>query len=244
MLNPCFQAILFLRDEKIIRKEPQSIFHFKNQLYLQLPVFPDIRPYICNENKIKTMKTKSVVFALMLAFVSVAAMAADPVGPKVVIINQKESGIFKVIYEGAQTGKVSLKIFNKSGKVVFAETINGTDGFIRPVNFSGMDAGEYTIEVSDAAGKQINKLEYNMDTKVHTVHVAKIGKESKYLLAVANQGSEEIIVRIFDGANNLVHNENLVVDGSLGLVYNLKNIAGVPTFEVTNQTGSTKIVKY
>jgi len=124
--------------------------------------------------KLKTMKTKSVVFALMLAFVSVAAIAADPVGPKVVIINQKESGIFKVIYEGAQTGKVSLKIFNESGKVVFAETINRIDGFIRPVNFSGMEAGEYTIEISDASGKQINKLEYKMDTKVNTSRVAKI----------------------------------------------------------------------
>jgi len=190
------------------------------------------------------MKTKSVVFALMLAFVSVSAIAANPVGPKVVIINQKESGIFKVIYEGAQIGKVSLKIFNKSGKVVSAETINGTDGFILPVNFSGMESGEYTIEVSDASGKQINKLEYKMDTRVNTIHVAKIGNESKYLLAVANQGSEEINVRIFDGANNLVHNENLVVDGSLGLVYNLKNITGVPTFEVTNQAGATKVVKY
>jgi hypothetical protein len=190
------------------------------------------------------MKTKSVVFALMLAFVSVSAIAANPVGPKVVIINQKESGIFKVIYEGAQIGKVSLKIFNKSGKVVSAETINGTDGFILPVNFSGMESGEYTIEVSDASGKQINKLEYKMDTRVNTIHVAKIGNESKYLLAVANQGSEEINVRIFDGANNLVHNENLVVDGSFGLVYNLKNITGVPTFEVTNQAGATKVVKY
>lgn len=196
------------------------------------------------KTKQKTMKTKSVVFALILAFVSVAAVAADPVGPKVVIINQKETGIFKVIYQGAQTGKVSLKIFNNSGKVVFAETINGTDGFIRPVNFSGMEAGEYTIEVSDASGKQINKLEYKMDNKVNAIHVAKIGNESKYLLAVANQGSEEINVRIFDGANNLVHNETLIVDGSLGLVYNLKNISGVPTFEVTNQTGATKVVKY
>ncbi len=190
------------------------------------------------------MKTKSVVFALIMAFVSVAAVAADPVGPKVVVINQKEAGIFKVIYEGAQTGKVSLKIFNDSGKVVFAETINGTDGFIRPVNFSGMEAGEYTIEVADAFGKQVQKLSYKLNEKENAIHVAKIGSESKYIVAVENEGSKEINVRIFDGFNNLVHNENRVVNGSLALVYNLKNVAGVPTFEVTNQGGTTKVIKY
>jgi len=190
------------------------------------------------------MKTKSVVFALIMAFVSVAAVAADPVGPKVVVINQKESGIFKVIYEGAKAGRVSMKIFDKAGKVVFAETINGVEGFILPVNFAGMEAGEYTIEVADASGKQVQKVNYTIENKVNSVHVAKIGTESKYLLAVANEGTEEINVRIFDGANNLVHDQNLVVDGSFGLVYNLKNVTGVPTFEVTNQAGATKVVKY
>lgn len=188
------------------------------------------------------MKTKSILVALVMV-VSVAAVAADPVGPKVVVVNQKESGIFKVIYEGLQTGKVTLKIYDKANKVVFAETINGIDGFIRPVNFAGMEAGEYTIEVADASGKQIQKVEYNMENRINSVHVAKLGTESKYLLAVANKDAEEINVRIFDGNNNLVHNEDLVINGDFGLVYNLKNVTGIPTFEVTSKMSGTKVVK-
>lgn len=46
-----FIRFSFLWDEEINAKTPQSIFYFKNQLYLQLPAFPDIRPYICIENK-------------------------------------------------------------------------------------------------------------------------------------------------------------------------------------------------
>ena len=49
------------------------------------------------------MKTKSIVVALVMA-VSVAAFGADPVGPKVVVINPKGSDLFKVIYEGVQAG--------------------------------------------------------------------------------------------------------------------------------------------
>ncbi len=190
------------------------------------------------------MKTKSLVFALVMAFVSVAAVAADPVGPKVVVINLKESGMFKVIYAGAQIGKVSLRIYDASNNLVFVESTNGVGGFMRPVNFKGMEAGEYTIEVADASGKTTQTVDYKIEKGLDAIHVSKIGVESKYLLAVANKGvSEEINVRIFDGSNNLVHNEMLTVDGDLGLVYNLKNVAGVPTFEVTNQAGVTKVIK-
>jgi len=190
------------------------------------------------------MKTKSVVFALSMAFVSVAAVAADPVGPKVVIVNQKEAGIYKVIYEGGQAGRVTMKIYNSAGKVVLDESYKGMEGFMLPLNFSGMKPGEYTIEVANASGKQTKTVSYKVENKNQTIHVSKLGGESKYLLAVGNSGAEEINVRIFDGDNNLVHNENLTINGNFGQVYNLKNVTGLPSFEVTNQMGTTKVVKY
>ncbi|MDZ7649900.1 MAG: hypothetical protein U5K54_23705 [Cytophagales bacterium] len=122
--------------------------------------------------------------------------------------------------------------------MLFSETLNNVDGFIRPVNFKSMAAGEYTIEVTDASGKQMQKVNYTIENQIKSVHVAKIGNEDKYLLAVTNENSEEINVQIFDGNNNMVHNENLVVNGNLGLVYNLKNVSGIPTFQVTNAAGA------
>jgi len=190
------------------------------------------------------MKTKLMVCALLVAIVTGAAAAADPIGPKVVVLSQKQSGIFKVIYEGAKVGRVNLKISDQAGVIVFNESISGVDGFVRPVNFKGMAAGEYTIEVSDASGKQIQKVNYEIEQTVSMVHVAKIAGDSKYLLAVAKGTEEEINVKIFDGSSNLVHDQNLVVNGNLGLVYNLKDVAGVPTFEVTDKTGKTKVIKY
>lgn len=191
------------------------------------------------------MKTKLMVSALLIvALVTGAAVAADPVGPKVVVVSQKESGIFKVIYEGVKAGRVTMKISDQDGVVVFSESVSGVNGFSRPVNFKGMAAGEYTIEVSDASGKQTQKVNYVVEQPVNRVHVAKIAGEDKYLLAVANGTEEKINVRIFDGSSNMVHNQNLVVNGNLGLVYNLKEVSGVPTFEVTDKTGNTKVIKH
>lgn len=189
------------------------------------------------------MKTKSIVFALVMGFVSVAAVAADPVSPKMVVLNQKDGSIFKVIYAGAQAGKISLNIYDEANTLVFTETVNGVGGFIRPLNFSGMDAGAYTIEVADASGKQVQKIDYIKESPVNAIHLKKIEGDSKYLLSVANT-NEVINVRIFDGANNLVHSQDVTVAGNFGTVYNLKNVVGTPTFEVTNQAGATKVVKY
>jgi hypothetical protein len=181
------------------------------------------------------MKTKNVILTALLAmFVSVLALAKDPGTPKLVVLSQK-SGIFKVIYEGSKTERVSLKIYDYSGAEVFAETIS-SKGFIRPFNFEGMAAGEYTIEIADSNGKQVQKVNYltTVDATATGTHITRITDEGKYLLAVANTGTKEINVKIFDDANNLVHNENITINGNFGQIYNLKQVTGTPTFIVTD----------
>lgn len=188
------------------------------------------------------MKTKLIVSALLVALITGVAAAADPVGPKVVIINQKEAGIFKVIYEGAQVGKVNLRIADQSGVVLFKETMSNVDGFIRPVNLKSLEAGEYTIEVSDSFGKFAQKVSNTTPKSESVYHLAKIAGDNKYLLSVAK--GDEITVRIFDSQNNLVHNESLAVNGNLGLVYNLKDVSGVPTFEVRDNAGNVRVIRF
>jgi hypothetical protein len=188
------------------------------------------------------MKTKLMVSALLVALITGVAAAADPVGPKVVIINQKETGIFKVIYEGAQIGKVNLRIADQSGVILFKETISNVDGFIRPVNLKSLEAGEYTIEVSDSFGKFTQKVSNTVARTESVFHLAKITGENRYLLSVAK--GDEINVKIFDGQNNMVHNESLTVKGNLGLVYNLKDVTGVPTFEVRDNTGNVRVIRF
>lgn len=187
------------------------------------------------------MKTKLMVSALLVALLTGAAVAADPVKPKVVIINQTE-GIFKVIYEGAQVGKVNLRIADQDGSILFNESISNIDGFIRPVNLKSLEEGEYTIEVSDASGKFSQKVSNKEEKPESVFHLSKIAGDNKYLLSVAK--GDEINVKIFDGENNLLHDESLVVNGNLGLVYNLKGVVGVPTFEVKDNAGNVKVIRF
>jgi hypothetical protein len=188
------------------------------------------------------MKTKSFILSVVAVVLASTFSFAEPGNPKLVVLNQKESGVFKLIYEGTKAGKVSLKISDANGQVLFTESVNGLSSFIRPLNFNGMAPGEYIVEVADAAGKLAQTVNYRTEAPVQNVHVAKIANEGKYLLAVTNKGSEQINVKIFDGTNNLVHSETMTVNGNLGLVYNLKQVSGVPTFEVTDNAGNTKVI--
>ncbi len=186
------------------------------------------------------MKTTSVIAVALMAISASVFAGNEPVNSKVVVVNQKE-GVFKVIYESEKAGKVTMTISDESGNVLFKEGIKSVNGFIRPVNFLGMQPGVYTITISDESGEQIQNISYKKSEAVKSAHIAKIGAENKYLLAVANGGANEIVVKIFDGENNLVHSEVRNVDGEFGVVYNLNQISGTPTFQVTDAEGNSLV---
>jgi hypothetical protein len=189
------------------------------------------------------MKTKSIVLASAMIVASIFTYAIDPTNSQFVVVNQKEAGLFKVIYQGATEQPVVMKIYGLGGKVVFEEIFKSVKGFALPINFTGMEAGEYIIEIADENGKKLQKVSYGTETNVEVIHISKVKEEGKYLFAAKSNGSEEINVNIFDGNNNLVHSEKRTINGNFGLVYNLQKVSGTPTFEVTDHTGAVKVIK-
>ena len=189
------------------------------------------------------MKTK-LFLAALIVLIGTSAFASGPGSPRLVVIGQKNPGIFKVIYEGSAISNVKMTIFNGADEIVFAETTKNVEGFIRSVNFTKMEPGEYTIEIADKAGKQTQKVVYTEYAPVQNVRISKIAPEGKYLLSVTNSGVNQINVRIFDGEDNLVHEKSTEINGNFGLVYNLKGVEGVPTFEVSDKTGVIRSIKH
>jgi hypothetical protein len=190
------------------------------------------------------MKTKNVVLTLAAVIVASAFTFASEPTSKVAVVKQNNTGIFKVIYAGASAGKVTLKVYDSQGNQLLSETTNGLDKFMRPVNFNGMDEGEYVVEITDATGTQIQKINYQIESAataeksatkapVNTIHITKL-QDRKYLLSVATEGNSSIDVNIYDGNGNLIHEETRTVNGKLGLVYNLAQVDSQPTFRVVS----------
>jgi len=170
--------------------------------------------------------------AMILASAFTFAATPAPTS-KVVVVNQNNS-VYKLIYEGVTAGKVMLKIYDQSSNVIFAETKKGLSKFILPLNFGGLEQGEYSIEITDETGTQIQKVNHatennTVNAAAKGVHISKM-KDGKYLVSATTSGN--INVQIFDGNDNLVHSKSFDVNGKLAVVYNLKNIEGQPSFLV------------
>jgi hypothetical protein len=107
------------------------------------------------------MKTKSLFIAALVVFSSAIAFAGkdEPRKTGLAVVPVKKE-IFKIVYKSENVGRIKLNVYNEQGTVVYADAISGVDGFIRPLNFKGMESGKYTIELTDAAGKKTETVSY------------------------------------------------------------------------------------
>jgi hypothetical protein len=196
----------------------------------------------------QAMKTKSILLAAFFVMsLVVAAIGKDePTKAGLAVVSIKGADVFKVIYKSETPSKVKLNLYNAESSIVYSETIESTEGFILPMNFKGLASGEYTLEVVDATGKRSEKISYGVVVASNdNIRVAKITETAgKFLVAVQNPASEQVTVKIFDSANNLVHNEKTQVSGNFAQIYNVKNLKGSFTFEVSDASGNIKTVQF
>jgi hypothetical protein len=189
------------------------------------------------------MKTKSLfiaAFVVMSAVVS-AVGKDEPSKAGLAVVPVKGTEVFKVIYKSETAGKVRINLYNASSEVVFTESLSG--GFIRPLNFKGLAAGTYTLEIVDANGKRTETITYAPAKS--TYRISKLAKEEgKFLLSVANPSSSVVTVKIFNRNGDLLHTEtNKDVQIDFAKVYKVTNVTGV-TFEVSDDNGKVEIVRF
>jgi len=192
------------------------------------------------------MKSSSLfIAALIMVGASVAAFGKEEPAKGLAVVPVKGTEVFKVIYKAENAGKVKINVYSATSQVVFTETYNVAEGFILPLNFSGLQSGDYTVEIVDATGKKTETVSFNPYKTAKNVHISKVGTEAgKYIVAIANAANEEITVKIYDVNNNLVHVESKTIAGDFAQVYTVKNIVGPITFSVTDKSGSTKTARF
>ncbi|HPM30418.1 MAG TPA: hypothetical protein PLJ60_08770 [Chryseolinea sp.] len=193
------------------------------------------------------MKTKSLLIsALVVIGATVSAIAKEePTKAGLAIVSVKGSETFKVIYKTENTGFTKVNIYNAEAKVIFSKVVSNAGGFILPLNFNGLNAGEYTIELIDGTGTKVEKVNFQPSAKSSlNVHVSKMSEEGKFLLAIANSKDEEVTVTIYDNFENVLHTETKKLDGDFAQVYALKGKASSYTFEISDKSGKIKSVKF
>jgi hypothetical protein len=185
------------------------------------------------------MKTKSIVVAALFVLSAVVSAFANKPGEEygLAIIPVKESEVFKIVYEGKNAGKVKLNIYNDKSDRIFSHSM-GAKGFIQPLNFSGLEAGEYTVEIVNGTSRETRTINFKpRQLSSSYVHITQLNSEGKFLVSVARNkvANESITLNIFQD-DKLIYNESNKLVDDFAKVYAVKS-SGPVTIAVTDKNG-------
>lgn len=200
---------------------------------------------MCINQTTNLMKKILAVVLVVIVMGHVNAMEVEPNSPLGMSVI-KNGALVKLFYRGEHTGKVKVTIYNEHGDVVFTETMQEMEQFMRPYNFKALPYGEYTIELADESGTRFKKVAHDfVKASPRVAHVTHLRSgENRYMLAVPNTGKDAITVRIYAENSRLVFEEKHAIRGDFAKVYNLNAIEGDYTFEIIDRDGrSNRITK-
>jgi hypothetical protein len=191
---------------------------------------------------------KKFLSILMLAVVVSGTAMAVEIEPKRspggMAVMKSETG-FKLFYRGNKACDVTVKIYDQKGVQVFSEIIKNLDSFIRPYNLNTLNEGEYTVELSNSEGKSTEKVTFSRKEEPRKMmDLVRVKNSDKYLLRVANKGSETLNVKVYDGSELLVYESSEIVSGDFAKLFDLSRIGTKFRFEITDRSGSTQQLSY
>lgn len=186
------------------------------------------------------MKTNSILIAALFVISASVSTLANKPGDEygLAAFAVKESETYKIVYEGENTQKVRLNVYNDKSQRIFSQSVV-SKGFIQPLSFEGLDAGQYTVEI--VAGKTRETITINHARRLvpsSFVHITKLNDEGKYLVSVAKPKLEDenITLNIFQD-NRLIYNESSKLADDFAKVYSVKPAGSNVTIAVTDKNG-------
>lgn len=191
------------------------------------------------------MKTFSLFLAGVLFSTVVFANGIDEPGESaasVAVTNPAGGSLFKLFYKAEESGTVKVSIFNTKKKLVFTETLRHVSGFLRPYNFDGLAAGDYSIQIEDNSGKRVEEITYGLDRVEKLVSLIKLADEGKYLISVKTKSTDKVNINVYNEFDQLIHSQVKRVEDNFAEVLNLKNINKF-TIEVSDNQGLLKSIK-
>jgi hypothetical protein len=181
---------------------------------------------------------------LMLTLVALGTLAFGAGGAgnsgRLAVVNDAESGKVKVIYKSEEAGKVELRLLDGEGNKLYSATLKSSGGFILPMNFSNLEDGEYTFELTDAAGKIIESIQYGGPSdEGMQLRVTRI-EDSKYAVMLSHARAGKVQIRFLDEQGKVVYDLEEEISGEFGKLFTFKeHPIQVASVEVSDSRGST-----
>lgn len=183
---------------------------------------------------------KKLLVTACILFSSVLAFANDNEDKLVVakfkVTTNQSNKLANLTFIPSNSEKVTVKILDENGKVIFRENILNKDAFVRPYNLSQLEGSVYTILVIEGDNTYSEKI--SMSTKeisaVSNVLVAKAirTEDNKVELKVLQNSANPVYITLKDQLGYVIYNAKVTDKVSFIQKFNITQVAGELTFEV------------
>ncbi|MCR9253975.1 MAG: MSCRAMM family adhesin SdrC [bacterium] len=173
----------------------------------------------------KTLLVLLIVFSTSLTYASINETAK-------LQLRENQDGIVQLLYTSTDAEKVIITIRNDNDKVVMSESVSNTNGFLRNYDFSELEVGVYTFEVSDKKGQIKKEVNFIKRSPVALVDQG----ENRYKLIYGSKKKTAVLVLLLDENGNTVQEDRFTsTDGFMKTYIVDKNITSAQTLRlVTN----------
>jgi len=187
------------------------------------------------------MKSIATLFTLICLFSStIYSNAFDPT-PWFTISRNETSGVYLIKYTGSKTGNVTVKIKDSKGNEISSTVVYAVRDFSMPINLSSVSEELYTIQIDNGVDKVVQTLNYTNSKLPTYTHVVNLGNKH-YLFSVSHAGTEDVLIVISDGNGVAVFKENKKIKGDIAFIFDLTNVFGQPTFDITEESGHSLMI--
>jgi len=179
-----------------------------------------------------------VAVLMMTAGYAVAAGAIEKEKPassssRVEVVATAQSAVYKLNYSSEAVGTVKVSIYDAQGDLMYTDLIRSVKAFQKMYDFSGLESGNYKIEVAGAEGKIEQTIQVAAERESLIASVSTLDTKGKYELQVRNKVMKPVIVTIYDSSDNLIYEDQIDVDHSFSRVYDFsRNFAKAASFVV------------
>lgn len=190
------------------------------------------------------MKKVLSIFVALMTFSGVVLAGridTNPLTTSSTAIVKTNTGA-KVYYKSEKTGKVKVTIYDERNKEIFEEEVKYRTGFVRPYNMENLPEGNYKVVLEDEQGiieKTISNVSVSASVLAAVINARK--DLDKCMVTLYSEGKSDVTVRLLDKNRRELTSKNSTVNGQSSLLFNLANLTGVISVEVSDKAGVIKL---
>lgn len=130
-----------------------------------------------------------------------------------------KDGMIQMLYNKSTVENVKIEIINEEGEVIHSDAVSNKFGFLKNYDFSKLDEGFYTFEVSDQEGKVRKEIAFFKRASIALLKQ----KDDKYRLIYGTKKKSKVSVQMLNNKGKVVFEDNFVSENGFSKTYDVSS---------------------